>query len=103
MRRPQDFAIDLTAEEVAAGGWTVLGKPVVENPHDTLPDPLWAVVRIWRSCRGDAGLAVLPEAGGLLDQAAWLLDAIDACSAAEAGLRAEEQERREREREGAGR
>lgn len=75
----------------------MLGRSVTENPHDTVPDPLWAVVRLWRTCRGDMGLAVLPEAGGLLDQAAWLLDAFDACNAAEAGLIADEREKRERE------
>ena len=48
-------------------------------------------VRLWSLCRGGmGGYAVLPRAGGALDQPAWLMDAFAIMDAAECELRSRE-------------
>jgi hypothetical protein len=41
-----------------------------------VPEPWHAFVRLWAACRGGmGGIAHWPDAGGVGDQAAWLVDA----------------------------
>lgn len=42
------------------------------------------MIRLLRLCRGGMGYALLPDAGGVNDQAAWLLDAFAQLGAMEA-------------------
>jgi hypothetical protein len=54
----------------------VLGERWRLNPRVTVPRGFFHVVRAWYRCRGGmGGYAVLPEAGGLNAQPAWLLEA----------------------------
>ena len=50
------------------------------------------MIRLLRICRGGMGYALLPDAGAVNDQAAWLLDAFAHLGAleAEADQRAQE-------------
>lgn len=44
-------------------------------------DPVWHdFVRLWFVCRGEAGIQTWPDAGGVNDQAAWIVDAFAALS-----------------------
>ena len=57
-------------------------------------DGAWAsFVRLWASCRaGMGGIANWPDAGGVADQAAWVVDAFSALGSINAEL--DEDERR---------
>ena len=58
-----------------------------ENPRITLAEPWHAFVRQWGSCRGGmGGMAHWPDAGGVADQAAWIVDAFAALGSIEATL-----------------
>jgi hypothetical protein len=46
------------------------------NPRLTIPPAWHDVVRLWAACRdSEGGIAHWPDAGGVGDQAAWLVDA----------------------------
>ncbi len=62
----------------------MLGEDWQENPARITPPEWFEVIRLWRVCRGAMGYALLPDAGGVNDQAAWLLDALAQLSAMEA-------------------
>jgi hypothetical protein len=47
-------------------------------------------VRLWCLCRGEVGIAHWPDAGGLADQAAWLVEAFAVLSSIDATWRAED-------------
>lgn len=52
------------------------GRPWPENPRLSVPDEWHELVRLWLRCRADmGGYAQLPDAGGMNDQSAWLMDA----------------------------
>ena len=53
------------------------GREWPDNPRHSTP-PQWAeLVRLWNRCRGGmGGLALLPDAGGVNDQAAWTMAAL---------------------------
>lgn len=69
-----------------------------ENPRWMVPDAFHALVRLWATCRiGMGGYGSWPDAGGVNEQAAWLLDAFAVLSGAEADL-----DRVERDRRGGG-
>lgn len=72
--------------------WIVAGAEWAENPRHTLP-PEWAdFVRLWDACRGGmGGIASWPDAGGVNDQVAWLVDAFRLLASLNAEL--DEQER----------
>lgn len=65
------------------------------NPRHIVPRGYLHVVRLWNRCRaGMGGLAVLPEAGGINQQPAWLIHAFGMLDAADEEMRrAEEAER----------
>lgn len=90
--RPADFAGGPDAPD--GKGW-ILGNDTYDtNPRLLIGPGERAMIRLWRAARGHYGNGlgggiVLPEAGGLLDQAAILLDAFDVMDAAEAQLRAQ--------------
>lgn len=53
---------------------------------ETDPDYL-EVVDLWLSCRaGDGGLRHLPERGGVMEQGAWIMDALQICAGTAAWL-----------------
>jgi hypothetical protein len=77
----------------------VLGEEWDLNPALTVGEEWFDLLRLWRVCRGGmSGTTLLPDAGGVNDQAAWLIDAFGRLS----GLDAEADEA-EREARGAGR
>jgi hypothetical protein len=82
LRRPQDFAIELDPGD----SWTVLNAIYKHNPLHLLDHGHVAVHGLWRQCQGGFGLAALPDAGGINDQAAWTLDAFSIMNAADAEL-----------------
>lgn len=55
----------------------VAGEPWPgDNPRLTVPPAWHDVVRLWAACRNpEGGIAHWPDAGGVGDQAAWLVDA----------------------------
>lgn len=60
-----------------------------------MPDAFHAVVRLWSACRvGMGGYATWPDAGGVNDQAAWLVEAFGILSAADAEFDEIDRERR---------
>lgn len=83
-------------------GWIIDGEVYPTNPKHQVPDELWDMVRIWRACRPRpgriCGMAAgiiptathLPEAGGVMDQAAIMMDALDVMDRAWWGLQKEE-------------
>lgn len=68
-----------------------------ENPALVVPLAFRRVVTVWSMCRaGMGGYACWPDAGGLNDQSAWLMDAFSVLAAAQSEW--EEAERRRRKR-----
>ena len=71
------------------------GTAWAENPRIVL-DTAWAsFVRLWASCRaGMGGIANWPDAGGVADQAAWVVDAFAVLGGIDAELDEDERRRR---------
>ena len=81
------------AEAADGSAWELFGERHETNPKLLLGQDEAEMVRLWRMTRGgDFGQGPMPEAGGVMDQAAIMLDAFAVMSAAEAELT------RERER-----
>ena len=58
------------------GAWLVGEEAWSENPAWVVPQEVRHVVRLWSACRaGMGGYAHWPDAGGVVDQAAWVVDA----------------------------
>jgi hypothetical protein len=55
------------------------------------------MVRLWAACRGESGIAHWPDAGGVGDQAEWIVDAFATLSAADATMRDHDRRMRGRE------
>ena len=52
------------------------------------------MVRLWAACRGsEGGIAHWPDAGGVADQAAWVIEAFSTLSSLDAAWSAEERKR----------
>jgi hypothetical protein len=62
----------------------VLGEAWDTNPREIVTPDWLEVIRLLRLCRGGMGYALLPDAGGVNDQPAWLLDAFAHLGALEA-------------------
>jgi len=77
------------------GEWLVAGTAWAENPRIVL-DTAWSgFVRLWASCRaGMGGIANWPDAGGVADQAAWVVDAFAVLGGIDAELDEDERRRR---------
>lgn len=59
----------------------VAGEPWPgDNPRIAIPAEWHDFVRFWSACRGESGIAHWPDAGGVGDQAAWIVDAFAALS-----------------------
>jgi hypothetical protein len=56
------------------------------NPRLLLPRAWFRVVALWRQSQGGMGRGWLPQAGGINDQPAWLLEAFNILGAEEARL-----------------
>jgi hypothetical protein len=51
------------------------------NPRLTVPPAWHDVVRLWAACRDpEGGIAHWPDAGGVGDQSAWIVDAFSVLS-----------------------
>jgi hypothetical protein len=51
------------------------GEAWAENPRLVIAEPWHGFVRLWAACRGGmGGIAHWPDAGGVNDQAAWVVD-----------------------------
>ncbi|MCA3280538.1 MAG: hypothetical protein ING10_14825 [Roseomonas sp.] len=63
------------------------GEAWAENPRITVPEAYHAFVRLWAACRGGmGGIAHWPDAGGVNDQAAWVVDTFAALRGIDAAL-----------------
>ena len=51
-----------------------------DNPRLSIPTEWHDLIRLWAACRGEDGIAHWPDAGGLNDQAAWIVDAFSILS-----------------------
>jgi hypothetical protein len=90
-------AYDALLRPEGGGDWLVGGEPWSENPRITIAEPWHAFVRLWAACRGGmGGIAHWPDAGGVGDQAAWVVDAFAALGGIDAAL--DEEKRRLAER-----
>lgn len=45
-----------------------------DNPRLAIAEPWHDFVALWGACRGEAGMAHWPDAGGVGDQAAWVVE-----------------------------
>lgn len=69
-------------------GWELFGEFYPTNPRYLIGPEEWAMVRLWQAWRG-GGMGSpghLPEPGGILDQAAKMLDAFAVMNAAAAEI-----------------
>ena len=85
-RAPKAYAFGLRPVEggwIRAGQWR--GQDVLwwRNPRHLLPAAWFRVVALWRQSQGGMGRGWLPQAGGINDQPAWLLDAFGILAAEE--------------------
>jgi hypothetical protein len=73
----------------------VAGEPWTgSNPRLTVPPGWHEVVRLWAACRSpEGGIAHWPDAGGVGDQAAWLVDAFSTLGTIYAAMTEAEQRR----------
>jgi len=56
-----------------------------------VPEPWHSFVRLWAACRsGMGGIAQWPDAGGVVDQVAWVVDAFAVLGGIEAAIDAEQ-------------
>ena len=77
------------------GEWIVAGMAWAENPRVVLDGAWPAFVRLWASCRaGMGGIACWPDAGGVADQAAWIVDAFATLGGIDAEFDEDERRRR---------
>lgn len=82
--RPEAYRGGATAPDGSA--WELFGERYPTNPRLGLDDNAFEMVRLWRLYQGGMAPGWLPDPGGVLDQAAILLDAFAVMSAAEAAL-----------------
>lgn len=94
--RPADFEGDAEAPDGSA--WELFGELYPTNPRLLLTDADFQMLRFWRLYQGGGyGGGHLPDDGGVMDQAAIMLDAFDVMTVAARALR-EEHGRRSRSR-----
>jgi hypothetical protein len=71
---PEWFAMG--AEAADGSGWELFGEIYTSNPARLVGPDEAEIVMLWRFLNGGFSAGPLPEAGGLLDQSAWLMDAM---------------------------
>lgn len=59
----------------AQAGWDICGEIWTENPRLLVPPAYLGLVRLQRMSHAGGLARTLPQAGGLLDQSAWLMEA----------------------------
>lgn len=70
-----------------ATAWLLAGEEWAENPRHTIAPAWFDIVRLWDACRGGmGGIQTWPDAGGVNDQAAWIVDAFRSIAAINADL-----------------
>jgi hypothetical protein len=75
------------------GDWLVGGDTWAENPRFVIAEPWHGFVRLWAACRGGVGgIAHWPDAGGVNDQAAWVVDGFAVLGRVDAALDAEQRQ-----------
>jgi len=93
LRDPKGFAHGL--RHPGGGDWDVGGRIWKRNPRHLVPRAIMRVVMLWDLCRaGMGGFAMLPEAGGINDQPAWLMAAFGVLNAENGRLEEIDRERR---------
>ncbi len=66
-----------------------------DNPRLTITSSWHEFVRLWATCRDpEGGVAHWPDAGGVGDQAAWVVDAFGALASMHAAMNEAEQKLR---------
>jgi len=92
---PVEFASDDATPD--GGGWIIHGRVFAENPRRLVREPEREMVRIWAFTRtgGFGGARLLPDRGGIMDQAAVMLDALNVMDDQAAELTPKPQHRRE--------
>ena len=72
------------------GDWLVGGEAWAENPRLVITEPWHGFVRLWAACRGGmGGIAHWPDAGGVNNQAAWVVDGFAVLAGAEVVMEGE--------------
>lgn len=94
MLAPEDFDCGLeppdggkVLEDGTREGWRILDIAFATNPKYLLGPADWEMLRLWQYFRPDDGIGHLPEAGGVMDQAAVMMDAFAVMDWAYARLR----------------
>jgi hypothetical protein len=88
-RAPKAFAFGLRPP---GGGWLIMGEVQgravlwLRNPRHLLPQAWLRVVSLWRQSQGGMARGWLPEAGGVNQQPAWLMEAFGILAAEESRL-----------------
>jgi len=65
-----------------------------DNPRLVVPQEFHEFIRLWSACRGESGIAHWPDAGGLGDQAAWVVDAFAALAGLDYAMREADRKQR---------
>lgn len=82
--RPRDFAGGSAAPD-GGPGWLVFGELYPTNPRLLLDDEATEMLRLFRLYGREMG-PLMPEAGGVMDQSAAMLDAFSLMRGAELEL-----------------
>jgi hypothetical protein len=85
--KPREFAGGIAAAD--GSNWELFGEKYAENPKFKLTENDMEMVKLWRLFTGGMAPGFLPESGGLMDQAAIMIDAFGIMSAAESDLKAD--------------
>jgi hypothetical protein len=67
----------------------LFGELYEENPRYLLDESYWDMINIWRLFKGGTAGGHLPEAGGVMDQAAIMMDSFIIMDNAEAEFKKE--------------
>ncbi len=77
----------ITLEDGTKVGWEVAGEGYETNPKMRLTADDWQMFWLWRTCCPEEGPGYLPDAGGVMDQPAIMMDAFGAFRRATSELR----------------
>jgi hypothetical protein len=84
MRAPAAFAGGLRPMD--GGDYLCAGTQWRRNPRLVIRPIIFHIVRLWNRSRGEMGPSHLPDAGGVNDQAAWLMGAFSILDGANAEM-----------------
>lgn len=83
---PESFSCGDTPPDNGEG-WEICGEIYKTNPKNLLEPQIFDMVTLWRAYQGGMGSGILPDGGGLLDQANIMIEAFNIMSYAETRLK----------------